>query len=1008
MTVDPMIDAMTRVITSMPSPNRAQRRALGHARRGQTIVVALLVLLLLGLVGAVFVTIVARNLVNARHANHVVTADYYARAGITFTDAQLTYSPDGADWRPPLQFTVANAPTEAREAGRYAAAVTANALSLAAVNDPDKAYLDGGFTRYNTGAGRFLLRVTYDPINLNTASIPPGRYLKIESIGREGVVDAADPTTYANNRSNDRTQAVLVAYKPIGITDYARFETNPDKRSDIANLGVVSELYSNGSTDGVVTPGVYDFPAAGNTAYQLYPITTIYGAPNAYLQQTSTGRLFPNPAAGSNQSAPTGFTLQSGGGSMHSNMTTRYYGQNIAYLYDAGANAPSYQDTIEIAGDLLLDGYQPTKKLDNSDVVATANPLVGQRSSLVVNPTTATPNLMDYAAPSNDNGSSGGFYSFNGLVRDGSTQNDNTGQPRGISRLEPPQMDGTDPASSLPRYKALAMNSPVRPNVKNPDGTAYTPAAGDTPSKYGYGKFIYVDNTGETQPESTSIGGGTNLTDEWLHQSSPGGNGPSKGNWNGHTYDPPGVTVTLGQAFPHPGAATTYGLRLVRGTGDKHWTGPKGTGDAQTVMDVAYSDLDNDRTALTPGLTADNDEIIYDEGNVRLRGTLSPNEGTGNSALVVPRHITIVTNGTAYIEGNLLKGSPDSSITVLAHDYVCVNTTQFLAGTTGLNPLPPQTASGTTFSGNAYEIQDNLPLVQEFSFGLPTNGSTDVLTTDATANGGYGGTPYLYVSAASDTAAQADFSIVGLSGAVVNFSGSQTFTGLTPTHLTFPLTGVPGLGQGDTEQLTVSRDKGTEYSTNTGNVLLERAAILPMDIRIEAVLFAQTRSFFVIPGDWFNTAPNDTLDTFANSVTAANPGGDPRPFGSDSRFPFYGQPIDLKITVDGAISEARPANVAAQTAWMLKWGWIPTYHGSLITGSTTELAGHPNRIGLQIIYNPQAGYPYNMGDSTTSPAITPHYLRSDQYGRPLPFAPKLPVSVGLLYAGQSGDAPILQ
>ena len=77
----------------MLSPNRAQRRALGHARRGQTIVVALLVLLLLGLVGAVFVTIVARNLVNARHANRVVTADYYARAGITFADAQLTYGP---------------------------------------------------------------------------------------------------------------------------------------------------------------------------------------------------------------------------------------------------------------------------------------------------------------------------------------------------------------------------------------------------------------------------------------------------------------------------------------------------------------------------------------------------------------------------------------------------------------------------------------------------------------------------------------------------------------------------------------------------------------------------------------------------------------------------------------------------------------------------------------------------------------------------------------------------
>ncbi len=37
----------------------------------------------------------------------------------------------------------------------------------------------------------------------------------------------------------------------------------------------------------------------------------------------------------------------------------------------------------------------------------------------------------------------------------------------------------------------------------------------------------------------------------------------------------------------------------------------------------------------------------------------------------------------------------------------------------------------------------------------------------------------------------------------------------------------------------------------------------------------------------------------------------------------------MKIIIDGAVSEARPADIAAQSAWMLKWGWIPQYHGSL-------------------------------------------------------------------------------
>ena len=200
------------------------------------------------------------------------------------------------------------------------------------------------------------------------------------------------------------------------------------------------------------------------------------------------------------------------------------------------------------------------------------------------------------------------------------------------------------------------------------------------------------------------------------------------------------------------------------------------------------------------------------------------------------------------------------------------------------------------------------------------------------------------------------------------------------------------------------------------------------DIRVEAVLYAQTRSFFVIPGDWFNMRPDDTLDKYTAGLT--RPDGLPSPGPSPTtaqaqaqndraRFPFYGQPIDMKIIIDGSVSEAQPSDVANQTAWMLKWGWIPQFHGSAAStpGATTaEPSGHQliagnapaNKpaIGLQIIYNPQAGYPYNPGDGT--PAKPGYYLRSDAYGRPLPFTPKLPVSTALLFAGQSSEPPLLQ
>jgi hypothetical protein len=39
----------------------------------------------------------------------------------------------------------------------------------------------------------------------------------------------------------------------------------------------------------------------------------------------------------------------------------------------------------------------------------------------------------------------------------------------------------------------------------------------------------------------------------------------------------------------------------------------------------------------------------------------------------------------------------------------------------------------------------------------------------------------------------------------------------------------------------------------------------PQESRIEAVIYAQNRSWFVIPGPWFNESPVDLLDRFSSS-----------------------------------------------------------------------------------------------------------------------------------------------
>ncbi len=1099
---------------------RTRRRGLARRRafqRGQSIVVALLVLLLLGLAGALFVTIVARNLLNARHASRVVTADQYARAGITFAAAQLTNSLDGADWRPPLQTTLLNPPVEPREAARYAAFVKANNLPAADPNDPDAKYLEAGFARYNTGAGRFLLRLTYTPVLLrDTATspfydpviktdasgteipvvVPPGKYIKIESIGREGVIDFQDPTTYGNNRSSDRLQAYQVAYQPIGITDYARFETNLANRSATADLGVTSRFYAGDTDGGIATPAAYDFvrdpngpnmpllvdangnpDPNGHPAYQIYPVFTTYGAPDAYQIAPMTGLVVPNPTAGSHSAIDTtGTKYLPGGGSFHANMPVRFFGKNLFYLNNAGINAPLYQDGLEVAGDLLLNGYTQSLPLFTTPANASGG---GQRASVEINPvdltkltaapapmSPGTPTMNLFVVPSNDTGASpvpavsgtgsnGGFSTFGGLVRDSSPQNDPSGQPRSIGRLEPPRMDAVESASQLPRYKAIAMTSPPRLDPKT--GVAFVnPAGGASPSQFGYGQSIYINNANDIQGNSTAIGGGSTLVDEWLNRT-PTPLGSTKGGWTkGDFYDPPGVNITLGKFNVDPKAhkpalKSIYGIRMTL-TDDK-FPNPDGTAGTVASQTVLYDDINASNDPATEktnytGPNPDNDVLIYAEGNVRVHGIVSADPNDTDATLIqtpadkFPRHITIVTNGTAYIEGSLLKGNPDSTITILAHDYVCVNTTQFLAGPqTEENPLgtPAPSAGGDKDYHAVTFGSDETTLIQELTFGLPNSGTPGVA---------YNGSLGLYVSArpqGGSGATQADFEIVNPTTGL-NLAGNAPFspTVAPPFSLSFGTGG--GAGQqyvnlnppgGITDMsmtpntlfgnLVESDTRLLETRRNTGaaqDLELERVAVLPMDIRIEAVLYAQTGSFFVIPGPWFNSSPSDTLDVFAPTVTPTAMNGT-RTFGSDPHFPFYGQPIDMKIIISGAVSEAQPVDVAAQTAWMLKWGWIPQYHGyhsqgAVGSGPPLEPAGHlltdsstmpkpggKPAIGLQIIYNPQAGYPYHPADPM-KPMDTSYYLRSDAYGRPLPFSPKLPVSAALLFAGESSEPPLLQ
>jgi type II secretory pathway pseudopilin PulG len=1056
----------------------AKRPTFRKRQAGQAVIIAIAVLFILAFLAAVFVSLLARNIERTNRSSETLTADFYAQAGIEYANQMLTDSPQGADWRPPLQYKLSavnpNYVSTLTTDEQQAYNLVSGPLLTIPTNDPDKFWLEQGFTRYNTAGGRFLLRLTYgssssddksifdnatgadatDPVNSSSA-----KYIRIESIGRTGVIIANDPTTFTPQPI--RLHAELVAYKPIGLVDYSRFITNKYNRSDIANLGVPSAFDAT-IQNSIVTPGVYDFQENGSQAFAgqgvaQYPLITTYGIPPA---------------------SPTVPVSAASGGSLRCNASLRLYGFNAAFLN--GTNG----DDWEIAGNLILDGYSPTSLATSpSALTVTGTDTTGQTNPAGV-----------LATPSNVSG--GNFNTIGGLIRDSSTANDIDGFPRSIKRLNPPSLDTVDPSSGLTRYQELAEQgtSANTTGTYVPDPGPYQLETDASPAT------VYVDNYNDVQPESANtVTGGYTLRDDWLNRTGP--------SWEGPFYNPPGATIVFGpivlpaQNGGQPiadwgftitrsdapvglpaGSPVTWQWKSGSATVQQKTPAPTisfcyGNAPAGYQFDasnpVYFLGADNAPTGTqVAGGTANNDVLIYFAGNVRARGVISPTSavdpvaasegavgggdycnGEHNGANlfgVYPHHVTIVSGQIAYVEGSLLKGglftgtsygpgnnyASSSSVSILAETYACVNTTQFLAGASIRTDIADETVDQTNrmieFNGNT--------LTQAFDLAAPSvtypNGISLYLSQgSSTANPSYGAIGFnqtTYNGAGTTVPSQ-------LSGFnISNSSNSNWLTGsssvlnraASPLAFTVPATGFAHL------EFTFGKDPNS-----SSDYLLERAAVLPSDVRIEATLFAQNNSFFVIPGPWFNS---DTTDTVFDYVGLGTHGTYSRPHPDTTtppangvtydQFPFYGQPIDMKVTIQGSVVENMPADIADQGAWMLKWGWIPKFQGADLgapavgtvmttphpslngmcpgalnsTAVAVNAAAAPNlpvqanlpAIGLNIQYDTEEGTGYSAAQSA--------FIRLDQYGRPLPYAPALPVSPDLLYSGATAGNSLVQ
>src|SRR5947207_15796470 len=105
----------------------SHRHNVSRSQRGQSLIMAVIVMFILLFVGGLFVGIVARNLLNTGRASVTLSAEEFARAGIEYGRSFLENSGDGADWRP--------APTPAGNP-----------------NDPDTRWLDDCYSGIEFGS----------------------------------------------------------------------------------------------------------------------------------------------------------------------------------------------------------------------------------------------------------------------------------------------------------------------------------------------------------------------------------------------------------------------------------------------------------------------------------------------------------------------------------------------------------------------------------------------------------------------------------------------------------------------------------------------------------------------------------------------------------------------------------------------------------------------------------------------------------------------------------------
>lgn len=1026
------------------------RPANVRLRSGQTLVIALLVMGVLLVLGFVFTGIVSRNITQSSRAQQRTVANDLSDAGVRFAHYQLQNSLLGADWRP-------DATTPTTDAGGLTRDPDAlylrpgTGFGLRSNADPvlDRGGPDGlgPFSRIEFERGRALIRVRYAPADFPAFGAPsgnlrqPGRarhYLILESVGRPGKFNPRDPsgllaqgiqiTNFGAGGADAFRNALgalrqldaqvrdsrkLMAFTPLGLTDQARFITNKFRLSTPAEIGSLTTsgqgsvreglgvTYKDQTVSLISQYGGQVRNAAGNL------ITTGTGSlwSNADLLIHGRQDVTLNPAIG-DQWAVAG-TVRGANGNAVLNITpilpTGLPGTVVSLN---GARLDSNNRNFTTVGGLVRDGVQDADPDGFARSVARREP-----PSIMVNePATGLNRYLVLTRDSGrigERGNTGRFGHGSGVYVDsrerGNFASEDEREQAGVGRsLVDDWLNPNNPASRAWR------------------GPFYTPLA------------AYV----RLLPDGFEI-----IRDSQSRQRF----------WR--TED--GATTSTSRArfrlrrVSVNGVPQVFILNSIR---------------APQLAELPGTQL-TDSDFLNQGRPFNG--VILFEGDVRVRGVIPTNHQLTLVSFGTVYVDGSIVKGVVTEQGQTLTEPSRSALALMAKDYVTINPTQFFAPVPGevanpknADPLPnapspiemdlsesstlqmvtqfvldpvglsssstqpgnPGTweafAANYREAGNNRAIPTSMLVTHAADDGGPAFIQLDVMAQAYGDSVGLGPRPYLFGrSATFNAGAGGVFSgtgnipIYGLTDPAVNaYPRFETVAAPLVTEAfsgTRKLSGVSA-GLGDYEVAVQDETRFFFRLTGLGgftpkNYALARVAVQPHDIRIEATLYAEEGSLFVIPGPAFNLNPDDSREAFASRVSSLGLAAAQQDryarFGNLPQTPFYSEPLNNRIVVVGAVNENMPAPIAVQAAWQRVWGWMPDEIGG--TGQRLPAQHVPSGVDLSVQpYVPNLIINYDpMLALASADGTTPVRTSSDGLWT-LPPLPRLPVSPSLAYFGE--------